>query len=527
MRSFRLQIAVLSILCSGLVLTVFGASVWGLIHQRGMRKIDQDVRDWGNRLLPLLTGGPRGMHEQGVRQMLGEEMSRETILWARVRSGDTLYRSANWPEGLAVNFGSQVGASTGAVPADAPPLAGPGWGERRGPMLPGGGAFGEGPPGPPGPPDFPPPPWRPDGFEGRPPPPMRPPRGFGAPPQHRWIAPPRTFAAGTQRWRVGVATNSMVALAIGVDLRTFRAEMAGVRNAFLIAPPIALLLIALGAVFLAQRALRPVLAITATAEQITAKALDQRIPEGQEASEFQRLITVFNKMLDRLERSFGQAVRFSADAAHELKTPITILQGRLEQAVQAARNGSPEQRLFNELLEETHRLKVIIERLLLLARADAGTLTLHLDAVNLSETLESLCEDARIMAPNLRVEAEIEPDVTVAADAALLRQALHNLVSNAIKYNQAGGRMRFLLRDEGATVRFALSTTGAPIAGADRQRVFDRFFRADPSRSRRVDGLGLGLSLAREIAWAHKGDLFLDDGVDGLITFVLILRKEA
>ena len=168
--------------------------------------------------------------------------------------------------------------------------------------------------------------------------------------------------------------------------------------------PIVLLLLAGGGWLISQRALKPVALITRTAEGITVRALDQRIPLVNSDRELSRLVEVINGMLDRLEKSFGQAVRFSADAAHELQTPLTILQGELDAAVQHAPVGSEEQQRASGLLEEVQRLKAIVQKLLILARADAGRLDLRLEAVNLSALIESAAEDAGAMAPHLRLK---------------------------------------------------------------------------------------------------------------------------
>jgi heavy metal sensor kinase len=312
-------------------------------------------------------------------------------------------------------------------------------------------------------------------------------------------------------------------MVLGLNLDRFNAEMDRARNAFLVALPSALGLIAAGGWLLARRALRPVATLTRTAERITARGLDQRIPPSEDDAEFVRLIGVFNQMLDRLEKSFHQAVRFSADAAHELKTPLTILQGELEQALHAAPAGSPQQQTLNRLLEEVQRLKSIMRKLLLLSLADSGQLKLTLEPMDLSAALESVCEDTQILAPRLSVEPDITPGIRVNADRDLLRQVVQNLTGNAIKYNRKDGTIRFWLREDGPAVLLTIANTGKSIPSSERERIFDRFYRADPSRNRKIEGVGLGLSLAREIARAHHGDLRLDDSQDGIISFTLAL----
>ncbi len=241
--------------------------------------------------------------------------------------------------------------------------------------------------------------------------------------------------------------------------------------------------------------------------------------------EFSRLVDVINDMLDRLEKSFKQAVRFSADAAHELKTPLTILQGMLDDAVQHAATGSDEQRSYGALIEEVQRLKAIVQKLLILSHADAGQLALNLEPVDVSAVIESAIEDVGAIAPNLRLEQEITPHVTVQADPDLFKQVIQNLTSNAVKHNTEGGLIRFRLKEQGDRVIFTISNTGAPIPEADRGKIFDRFYRVDKSRSRAVPGSGLGLSLAREIIHAHKGSLRLDADSGNLISFTLSLPR--
>jgi signal transduction histidine kinase len=299
--------------------------------------------------------------------------------------------------------------------------------------------------------------------------------------------------------------------------------MARARYTFSVGALAALGLLVLGSGYLARRALAPVEAVTKTAESVTAKGLNQRINVEQADAEFARLIGVFNDMMARLERSFNQAVRFSADAAHELKTPLTILQGELEAGVQDAPAGSEAQRRYTRLLEEVQRLKAITRKLLLLSLADAGRLTMNRTPVNLSEVVQASIEDVRILAPGLRVEEMVEPGVIVSADADLFRQVIQNLANNAAKYTNDGGNVQFRLSRQRANVIFEVANTGPGIPPSDREKVFDRFYRADKARGRVVEGIGLGLSLAREIARAHGGELTLIDARDGMTAFRLTL----
>jgi hypothetical protein len=203
-----------------------------------------------------------------------------------------------------------------------------------------------------------------------------------------------------------------------------------------------------------------------------------------------------------------------------LKTPLARLQVELEQAVESAPAGSPQQEIFSSLLDEISRLKAIVQKLLLLSIADAGQLGLKYELVNLTRLLENVIEDCRAQAPHLAVEQALAPDVCVNADPDLLEQALQNLATNAIKYNQPDGRIRFELVKEADRAIVRVANTGPGVPTADRERIFERFYRADPARSGRVEGVGLGLSLSREIVRAHgldrqvslqAGDFLADD----------------
>ncbi len=366
--------------------------------------------------------------------------------------------------------------------------------------------------------------------ERRPPPPVDDEHGRPTPPSQRPSEPVRikqpfflTLETGADHWRTGIMGNQHVTILLGMDMTGFFEDAKRYEKTFLFAVPLALLLLAGGGWLIAHRALKPVALITRTAEKITARGLDQRISASGADDELSQLIKVINNMLDRLEKSFGQAVRFSADAAHELQTPLTILQGVIDDAVQHTASGSDEQRRYSGLLEEVQRLKSIVQKLLILARADADQLQLRLESVDMSVMIASAIEDASVIGPHLNIEKHIRPGVIALADPDLLRMVISGLTTNAVKYNLDDGLIRFRLTVQNNHALFTISNTGVLIPDEERERIFDRFYRLDKSRSHRVPGTGLGLSLAREIVRAHKGDLHLDAAVDNLNTFSLSL----
>jgi signal transduction histidine kinase len=180
-------------------------------------------------------------------------------------------------------------------------------------------------------------------------------------------------------------------------------------------------------------ACKPVNKLNAATQRVTADDLRKRIPVQGEDQVFAELIQVFNRMLERLERSFQQAQRFSADAAHELKTPPAIRQGQLERAMAQAGDGSPLQASLSSVLDEVRRLSTISRKLLIRSQADAGRLRVHAEPFDMNTALQDLLEDTRMLAPHLQVSDEVQTGLWVEGDASLLRQILHNLISNAIK----------------------------------------------------------------------------------------------
>ncbi|MBD2091901.1 HAMP domain-containing protein [Microcoleus sp. FACHB-1515] len=332
-----------------------------------------------------------------------------------------------------------------------------------------------------------------------------------------------TIATSSGSWRVSATRFPQTRVAIAVSLSVIDQDMAAIRNIFLIAIPGTLLLVVVGAWIVSGSALRPIRRLTTEIQQVTAIGLDQQVSIESTDIEFVELIQVFNQMLKRLERSFKQASRFSGDAAHELKTPLAILQGELEQALQQAEPGSALQQNLSNLLDEVRRLSGIVRKLLLLSLADAGQMNLYKVEIDLSGMLAVTIEDIELIAPDLRVETDIAAGLKVWGDRDLIAQILQNLIVNAVKYNLPNGWIKLQAERQSETVKMTIANASAEVLAIDRARIFDRFYRGDPARTRKVEGVGLGLSLAREIARAHQGNLTLDDTSAGETAFTLTL----
>ena len=324
-------------------------------------------------------------------------------------------------------------------------------------------------------------------------------------------------------WLVAGLRNddAVILLAVPKDLN--RGESNRLVSVFLIAGPLALLLVGLGAYLLAGRALAPIRRLTEVAGSITATDLSQRIGDAGMEREFSRLIKVFNGMLDRLERSFQQARRFGQDAAHELNTPLTILTARIDEALDKAPAGSEDQVRLAAIGEELGRMKEIVKKLELLARIDGGGFHPAKESFDIRSCCDNALTEVSEMYPEIRFRLSEGPEHKVCADPGLTRQILLNLLRNGARYNRENGEVAVDIRIENGTVCLTVTNTGPAIPGELAPRIFDRFTRGDIARTPGDGGLGLGLSLAREFARAMEGDLKLTGTDEDAITFELIL----
>ena len=297
-----------------------------------------------------------------------------------------------------------------------------------------------------------------------------------------------------------------------VNLVQVAMPLAGVdeaRNRFLLILigllPLALGGVAAGGWILTGRALAPVDAMVAAARRIGAKDLSHRLATENPDDELGRLAAVLNDMLARLERSFTAVRHFSADAAHELRTPLTILKGEIEVALRATTLPAESRHVLESCQEEVDRLTALVEDLLFLARTDAGALDRPAEPVDLGAVIDEAEPPLQALAERARVtlRARHPAGVIVHGNAPMLFRLLFNLADNAIKYAGAGHGVEIALATEDGTAMLDVRDDGPGIAPADQAHIFDRFFRADPTRTR--GGTGLGLALARSIAQAHGG----------------------
>ncbi len=279
--------------------------------------------------------------------------------------------------------------------------------------------------------------------------------------------------------------------------------------------PVVLFVAFAGGWIMAGMVLRPIGQITRLADRISAKNLNERIPQRDVPDELGQLITTINRMIARLESSFSQIREFSLSVAHELRTPLTILKGESELALAGALTREETERLVTTYLEETVRMSRIVDDLLTLAKADAGQIKIQKEAVELSRLLRDIHEDAVILSSNkpLSVELRRNDQVTVLGDEARLRQLFRVLLSNAVQYTDPGGSVSISSRRAGGEVQVDIEDTGIGIPQDSLDKVFQRFYRVDEARTRVKGGSGLGLSIAQWIANAHAGSISVRSAV--------------
>jgi two-component system, OmpR family, heavy metal sensor histidine kinase CusS len=257
----------------------------------------------------------------------------------------------------------------------------------------------------------------------------------------------------------------------------------------------------------ARRGMRPLAAIADTVERITASRLYERIDPARWPTELAALAAGFDHMLERLEDSFARLSRFSADLAHELRTPINNLMGEAEVALSRARSPEEYRHVLESSLEEFHRLSRTIENLLFLARADDARQPMTGSEFDVREALETVCEFHSAVAEEKGITVRREGEARLWADPLLFQRAVGNVLANALRHTPAGGQVRIAaVPSADGSVDVSVEDTGSGIATNDLPRVFDRFFRAERARTLDPGGTGLGLAIVKSIMEMHGGE---------------------
>ena len=297
----------------------------------------------------------------------------------------------------------------------------------------------------------------------------------------------------------------------------------------LVVLPIILVAFFAASYFITGNALEPVEALINEVEAITdGRSLHRRLPANLGTDELSRLGTTLNAMIARLETSFGALRRFTADASHELKTPLTVLRADVERAMHPGAQGSEAMQALEEALQETARMSDLVDSLLTLARADEGRFDLHREPVELGPLVRDVYETAVILGEDcgLTVSMTVLEEGVIEGDAQRLRQLFLNLITNAIKYTPRGGRVELSLSHRLADeIAFVVRDSGIGMSAADLSHLFERFWRADRARSRTSErgGFGLGLAISQWIAQAHGGRITVQSRLGRGSVFTVVL----
>lgn len=334
----------------------------------------------------------------------------------------------------------------------------------------------------------------------------------------------RGLAAGARTGLPGAATYRV---AIALDISHHQDFMAGFRRTLAVAMALAALAAAALGWVATRAGLGPLRRVTALAASLDANRLDARLPERRVPAEIETLVQAFNAMLARLQDSFRRLSEFSGDIAHELRTPIGTLMVQTQVALSEARDVEQYREVLYSSLEEYERMAQMVADMLFLAQADNGQLRPSTAPVDLAAEVRALFDYLDAWAEERGVRLALEGAAQpVPGDRLMLRRALSNLLTNAIRHSPAGAEVRVRLSDEGELTRLSVENSGEPIPPEHLPRLFDRFYRLDPARRRQAEGAGLGLAIVKSIVDAHGGRIAVASDGEGTRFAIALTRAQ-
>jgi two-component system, OmpR family, heavy metal sensor histidine kinase CusS len=341
-----------------------------------------------------------------------------------------------------------------------------------------------------------------------------------------WFTPAHARFSG-MHGAAFVASGETVHFYLSMDRRQDGTLLAGFIKATLFGLPLLLLLVATGAGLIARTGLTPLRRFIRLASSIGTRSLNQRVSTAGLPRELAELATEFNGMLGRIDEGYRQLQDFAGDLAHEMRTPVATLLGRTQVALSHTRSAAELRAVLEGNVEELERLSTLIADMLFIARADHGAMPLQPEPVDLRREAQRVADYLSLIADDKQLRLEVNgmaPPVT--GDRLLLQRAVTNLLSNAIRHAAAASAIEIEVASANGLATLAVTNLGEAIPPANLERIFDRFFRIDPSRSRDEGGSGLGLAIVRSIADAHHGSVTVRSEA-GRTTFTLTFPVEA
>jgi heavy metal sensor kinase len=353
---------------------------------------------------------------------------------------------------------------------------------------------------------------------------------YQSPGTESWSAPPdpshlpprgRIQTLGTARRPVRVLSAGVPSgvAQIGIPIDEFQEMLTTFTWTALLASPILMILASAVGYWMSRRALAPVEEIARTASDIEAQNLSERLPLRGTGDELDTLSATLNAMLARLEDSFRRVTQFTADASHELRTPVAIIRTTAEVIRRRPRSEREYTEALDRILAESERTSKLIEDLMLLARADANTEEMVFEPIALGDLVQMVCTDAGVLAEATGVSMRTNglSRCIVSGEHSSLRRLLLILLDNAIKYSKPGGEIHVSIklcqRQKRQMAMVEIRDNGIGIASEDLAHIFERFYRASKDRSRKVDGVGLGLAIAQSIAHRHDGEIQVESSL--------------
>ena len=344
---------------------------------------------------------------------------------------------------------------------------------------------------------------------------------------------PMTWELGGQSYRgiaaelpTGISAHSKVVVAVALDIAHHQAFMRSFLQTLWIFVAGAAVLAGVLGWAAARRGLAPLRAMREQTLVVTAQQLSHRLPVESVPLELAELAQSLNDMLARLEEAFLRLSEFSSDIAHELRTPVSNLMTQTQVALSRARSADEYRGILESNVEEFERMARMISDMLLLAKAENGLVVPTRETVNVAAEMLALFDYYDAVAEEKQLQLRLEGDGEVSADRLMLRRALGNLLSNAVRHSAVNTTLQVNIRSSADAISIAMKNTGDTIPAEYLDRVFDRFFRVDPSRQRSSEGTGLGLAITKSIVLAHGGTIAASSA-DGVTTFSIALPRVA
>ena len=341
-----------------------------------------------------------------------------------------------------------------------------------------------------------------------------------------WKVGERGYRAIAAELPTGLPEGSRLIVAVSLDIAHHQAFMSSfLQTLWLFVAGAAILTGVLGWA-VARRGLAPLRAMREQAQVVTAQQLSHRLPVESVPVELAELAQSLNEMLARLEEAFRRLTDFSSDIAHELRTPLSNLMTETQVALSRQRSADDYRAILESNAEELEHMARMISDMLLLAKAENGLVVPNRETVHLATEVQGLFEYYDAVAEEKGLTLSLEGDAEVSADRLMLRRALGNLLSNAVRHATENTGLHVEIKRSPKKVVLCMRNTGDAIPPEYRQRVFDRFFRVDPSRQRSSEGSGLGLAITKSIIIAHGGTIAVESTGD-TTTFTIILPRDA